>query len=386
MIKGFKNSNIYFHGNGFYVGSLSIDDKGLISSITSTNGEGLSVPANLFVVPGFIDEHMHGSDGFDVMDGKRSSLQKIAEGIAKDGVTSFCPTTMTMDETTILNALSNIAEGISKPFVNGARILGAHLEGPFISKVYKGAQEDRFVIPCNVEMMKRFLAVCPHIREVTFAYEENGKSLLPFLVERGIVPSVGHSNCSSALLKEGIDGGITSATHTYNAMSPLKHREAGVVGRVLIDDRVRCELIADLIHVSSEAIEVLYRCKKDRIVLITDSMEAKHLPNGEYSLGGQKVLVKDGAARLSDGTLAGSVLTMNKAVLNAMDVLKISLGEAVDMATFSPAKNLHLENEIGSIAVGLRADFAIIDHECNVYATIKDGEIVYRKEGLEWMK
>jgi len=386
MKRGFRDSTIYIHGLGFRRACLSLSPEGRIISFESVQDSDFVVPNQLFVVPGFIDEHLHGSDGFDVMDGKRSSLETIAKALPRDGVTSFCPTTMTMSEDRILGALRNIEDAVNNPFIGGARIIGAHLEGPFISSVYKGAQEARYVRRCDPLLMARFFAACPHVKMVTFAYEENGKQLLSFLNAYHIVPSIGHSNCTSLLLKEGIDTGITCSTHTFNAMSPFKHREVGVVGRVLIDDRVNCELIADMIHVSQEAIQLLYRCKKDRIVLITDSMEAKHLEDGVYSLGGQKVYVSQGAARLKDGTLAGSVLTTNKAIKNVKEALSIPLSEAVDMATLSPARNLHLENEIGSIEIGRWGDFTVIDEECNVYATFRSGDLIYKKEDYSWLR
>jgi len=383
MIIGFKDALIDVPGQGFVHTSLSVKE-GRIASFQSKKG--LVVPPNLFVVPGFIDEHIHGSDGFDVMDGKRSSLEKIANALPQDGVTSFCPTTMTMDKDSILKALSTIHEEILASPKAGARILGAHLEGPFISPEFKGAQNQEDIRVCSDSLMDEFFQVCPEIKEVTFAYEENGSALLSYLVNKGIVPSIGHSNCPSELLKEGIAKGIRCSTHAYNAMRRFTHRDVGIVGVVLLDERVRCELIADGIHVVPDAIALLYRMKgPEKVILITDSMEAKHLKEGQYQLGGQAVYVKDGAARLADGTLAGSVLTMNQAVKNMKDFLGISLIDAVRLATENPAKNLSLDHEIGSILPNYRADFAIVDQDVNVYACIRDGEIIYRKENYPWL-
>lgn len=384
MIKGFKDSNIAIVGKSDFVRTSLTIQNGVISKLGA--GEGIVVPSNLYVVPGFIDEHIHGSDGVDSMDGDPRSVGKIAHSLLQDGVTGFCPTTMTMGEEDILVALHNIDSAMKKQKKDAARILGAHLEGPFISPEFKGAQEEKNIHPCDLGLLEKFYAACPAIKEITFAYEENGEAILPFLVSHGIVPSIGHSNCAPELLKEGINHGIRCSTHTYNAMRRFGHRDVGIVGVVLLDARVRCELIADLIHVSPDAIRLLYRCKgQDNVILITDSMEAKHLPEGKYALGGQDVYVKEGAARLADGTLAGSVLTLNKAVKNAKDVLGISLRDAVDLATLNPAKNLSMDKEIGSIREGLKGDFAIIDEEMNVYAAFREGEIAYRKENYPWL-
>jgi N-acetylglucosamine-6-phosphate deacetylase len=380
MIKGFENSNIYVAGRGIQKTSLTVS-KGLISSLGE--GEGYTFPDNLYVVPGFIDEHIHGSDGHDVMEGRRESLDIIRRALPQDGVTSFCPTTMTMAEDDILRALKAIEAVMEENPQDGARILGPHLEGPFISPVFKGAQKEENIRRGDVALMEKFYEACPHIQEVTFAYEENGGDLLRYLVEKNIVPSLGHTNCDPELCKKGIGAGIRCATHTYNAMRRFTHRDVGVVGEVLLDDRVVCELIADLIHVAPDAIKLLYKCKgPEGVILITDSMEAKHLPEGKYALGGQDVFVKNGAARLADGTLAGSVLTLNQAIKNVKDVLGLRLTEAVDLATKNPAKNLSMGDHLGSIQKGFAADFAVVDQDLNVYLTVRDGCLIYVKPGF----
>lgn len=385
MIQGFKDSLIAVDGERDFVRTSLTLKNGVIASIGS--GEGVRLPQGLFLIPGLIDEHIHGSDGVDSMDKDPESVKKIARSILQDGVTSFCPTTMTMGEEDIEIALANIAAAKKTEKKDAARILGVHLEGPFISPVFKGAQEEKNIRSCDLALLKKFYAICPDIKEITFAYEENGEAILPFLKEHQIVASIGHSNCDPELLKKGIANGICCSTHTYNAMRRFTHRDVGIVGVVLLDPRVDCELIADLIHVSPDAIRLLYKCKnQDHVILITDSMEAKHLPEGTYALGGQDVYVKDGAARLLDGTLAGSVLTLNKAVKNAKDVLGLSLREAVDLASKNPARNLHEDKRLGAIRKGFAGDFAIVDQELNVYATIREGEIAYRKEDYSWLK
>ena len=382
-IQGFVDSNIDVAGRGIVKTSLRIE-KGKIAALGQ--GKGLHIPSNLIVVPGLIDEHIHGSDKADVMDAKTTSLDTIRRALPRDGVTSFCPTTMTMGKTAILAALKVIHDEIQNDDGTGARILGPHLEGPFISATFKGAQKEEDIRPCDVALMEEFVLACPEIKEVSFAYEENGKDLLRYLQKKGILASIGHSDCPPDLLKEGIEEGIRCVTHTFNAQRRFTHRDVGVVGIAMLDERLRCELICDLIHVAPDAVRLLYKCKgKGGLILITDSMEGKHLPDGHFALGGQDVVVKNGAARLADGTLAGSVLTLNHAVKNAKEVLGISLPEAIDLASKNPAENLGLGHEIGSIQTGYRADFAVIDESFNVYLSVRDGEVIYQKADCPWM-
>jgi len=386
MINGFIDSNLDLDAVGIKKTSLLVKN-GLISEVGNNPEKSLiNVPNDLFVVPGFIDEHIHGSNGFDVMEGNYDSLHTISKAILMDGVVAYCPTTMTMSKDEIIKALTNINEYIKKNPLDTAKVLGAHLEGPFISKKYKGAQEEINIKKCDVNLFKEFEDVCHSIKEVTFAYEENGKELLRYLVSKNITPSIGHTNCKAELLKEGIEEGISCATHTFNAMSPFLHREVGTVGTVLLSDKVNCELICDLIHVCPDAIRLLYKCKGKKIILITDSMEAKHMKDGIYALGGQKVIVKDNAARLSDGTLAGSILTMNKAIKNIRDVLSLSFTDAIDLATINPARNIHEDKHLGSIKAGKNASFAIVDKDFDVKATIVNGEILFKKEDYSWLR
>ena len=234
---------------------------------------------------------------------------------------------------------------------------------------------------CDVEKFKVFEEACGgYIKEVSLAYEENGKELSNYLFSKGIVASLGHTNATAKEVIDAASNGVTSATHTYNAMKGLHHREAGTVGGVMLCDNIYAELICDLIHVSEEAIQVLYQAKgQDKITLITDGIEAKHLPDGTYKLGGQDVFVKGKEARLENGTLAGSTLKMNEAVRNAQEVLNLSMEKAVDLATINPAKVLKIDDKKGSIALGKDADFAVVDKDFNVYMTVSNGQVIYKK-------
>ena len=374
---GFKNSNIYVEGKGVIKTSAFVED-GKIKSFEEKEGQ-LELDEKYIVIPGFIDRHIHGANGSDAMYPNLEDIRNICKTVASEGVSSFLPTTMTQTKENICAALNNIKEYIEKENDKGAYVLGVHLEGPFISPKYKGAQLEKCIIPCDVEKFKEFeKASGDNIKQVSLAYEENGKELSNYLESKNIVASLGHTNATAVEVVEAAKNGVTSATHTYNAMKGLHHREAGTVGGVLISDEIYAELICDLIHVSKEAIKVLFKAKGlDKVTLVTDGIEAKHLPDGTYKLGGQDVYVKGREARLIDGTLAGSTLKMNEAVRNIKSVLNLSTEKAVDLATINPAKVLKIDDKKGSIALGKDADFAVIDADFNVYMTVANGLVVY---------
>lgn len=380
-MKGFKNSRIYVEGKGIIKTNLSIENgyiKAIGDDIDTTGFEEL--PEDRILIPGFVDEHIHGAGGADAMNGNLEDLKTIAKYQAMDGTTTFNFTTMTMRKDIIIKALKTINEYMSEPR-DGARVMGVHLEGPFICEAFCGAQNPGDILPLNVDDLKDFInASGDHLKEITACYKPGHEDFAKVLKEHHIAASLGHTDDTSEEAFDAFNNGFKTATHTYNAMKGIHHREIGTLGAVMLDDSVHCELIADLHHVSAGAIRLLYKNKgKDRIILITDSMEAKGLPDGMYQLGGNPVVVKDGTARLENGTLAGSILHLNDGVRNIKNVLNISLEDAIDMASINPAKNMELDHEIGSIKVGKRADFAIIDDEVTVYKTIRDGEVIYSK-------
>lgn len=377
--KGFKNCNIYIENKGIVKGNVEVEE-GKIKSFNETSEE-IELDDKYIVVPGFIDRHIHGANNSDSMYPNLEDIRNICKTVASEGVSTFLPTTMTQTKENICKALENIANYIENENDKGAYVLGVHLEGPFISKKHKGAQVESCIIPCNVEDFQLFeKASHGYIKEVTMAYEENGKELANYLHSKGIVASLGHTDANCSQVIEASKNGVTSATHTYNAMKGLHHREAGTVGGVFLCDSIYSELICDLVHVCPEAIKVLYNIKgQDKITLITDGIEAKHLPDGVYKLGGQDVYVKGKEARLADGTLAGSTLKMNDAIKNMQGVVGISMEKAIDLATINPARVLGIDKQKGSIAVGKDADFAVIDKDYNVYLTVSNGKVVYNK-------
>jgi len=378
--KGFKNTNIYLDGRGIIKTGFKIENKKIREEIGHDENL-LELADKYIVVPGFIDKHIHGANNSDAMYPTFEHILNISKSIAREGTTSYLPTTMTQSKENIVAALKNIKSYKEKNVQDGAEVLGVHLEGPFISKKYKGSQPEEYILPCDVDLFKEFQeASGDNIRHVTFAYEEDGKEFTEYLVSQNIVASIGHSNAKATEVFEAASKGVSSATHLYNAMAGLHHREAGTLGGALLSDKISVEIIADLVHVSKEAISLVYKIKgKDHISLITDAIEAKHLPDGEYKLGGQKVNVKGNEARLESGVLAGSTLSMNQAIKNFIEVTGVSMTDAIDMATINPARVLKIENQKGSLKEGKDADFTVIDKDFNVYLTVRGGKVIYNQ-------
>ena len=380
-ILGFKNTFILTE-EGIIKTNIIIKD-GIINYIGNKVIDGLiTLPDDQILVPGFIDEHMHGINGYDVMDGNVETLRKIAEEVAKEGVTSFLATTSTASIQKTINTLHAVKA--FKEIDNScyAEIIGAHLEGPFLSKTYQGAQLGEYIINPSISLMKEFIIESGNnVKLVTLApEEENGLDLIKYLKEHNIIASVGHSNATFNIIEQSIKQGLTTVTHTYNAQKPIHHREVGVVGAAMLFDELYTELICDGIHVSSPAVKLLCKNKPlDKIVLITDSLPEKGLKDGVYLDNDQEIYVKNNELRLKDGTLAGSSLTMNQAIKNIINFTGVSLTNAISFATSNPAKNLNIFDKVGSIEVGKLANFAVIDKEINVYQTIRCGNIIYKK-------
>lgn len=328
-----------------------------------------------YVAPGFIDVHSHGRGGSDTMYPTFDDINTITTASIKSGVTSILPTTMTMSIEETYAAIKNVAENIDK--VDGSRILGVHMEGPFFNKRYKGAQPEEYMIEPTVENYHALTGEYDWaIKKLSLAPEREGcLPLIEYLVKEGVTVSIGHTDATYQEAVAGINAGVTSGTHTYNAMTPLTHRNPGVVGAIMSHDQVYAELILDGIHVSFPAAKVLLKAKGlDKVILITDSIEASGLPDGQYKLGNQPVYVKDNAARLESGTLAGSILALNDAVRNAYKNLDLTINEAVNLASYNPAKNLNLI-DLGEIAVNKTADIIMFDDDIRVDFAMVDGKI-----------
>lgn len=382
VINGLKNVRI-LTPEGFINGNLQIDNGKITNINYDPNFNGLTFTDVVTVVPGFIDEHIHGANGSDVMDGDLDSLSNIACTIVKEGVTSFLATTMTQKEDVIIKALNNVKEYVDNPVENGAEVIGIHLEGPFLNPSACGAQDPAYIVNPDVDKLKRYQDASGNlIKLVTVAPEmPGGIEFIKYCTSAGIVASIGHTKATYEDAHQAVLAGATNVTHCFNAMSGLHHRDVGVVGAALLHDELTTELIADGIHVSKEAIKILYKLKgKDKLTLVTDAMEAKWLPDGEYELGGQKVYVKGKEARLTNGTLAGSVLKMNEAVGNMHDFLDATLEDIIYMASVNPAKKLGVYDRKGSIEPGKDADLVVLNDNLEVIMTIVKGRICYCKE------
>ncbi len=379
-MKQFRRVLAYLEGEGLKECDLAFGER--IEEIGTQGGEEILVPDGCVVLPGFIDEHIHGAGGADAMDGTPEALKTIATTLAQEGTTSFLATTMTQSRENILTALRAVADYRKKAHGFGARLLGVHLEGPFISVRHKGAQPEEYVAAPSAELFDEFNAASGNaIKIVTLAPEAEGaESLISHLVERGIYVSIGHSGAKEADVRVAVTLGARGVTHTYNAQSPLHHRDIGVAGSALLYDELISELIADTVHVSVPAIRLLVKNKPQTgLTLITDAMRAKGLADGVSELGGQTVYVKNGEARLSDGTLAGSILKMNDAIRNMVTRAGVPFLQAVDYATANPARTLGIFRETGSIRVGKKADFTVLDSRFRVVLTVRDGEVIYKR-------
>ena len=330
-----------------------------------------------YVAPGFMDIHFHGAYGYDTMDEDPRALMEMRHRLCENGITSFLPTTMTMEQERIYKALENI-KGAMEQDGGGAKILGAHLEGPFIHPLRKGAQREEYMMKPNYEVIERFLDV---IKIITLAPEldANFEFLTAMQQHPHIVLSIGHSNATYQEAMEAMEKGIHSATHLFNAMTGLHHREPGVVGAVL-NTEIYCELIADGIHVHPGLFSMLKKVKgPDRIILITDSIRASCMKCGQYELGGQWVEVESGMAKLKDGTLAGSVIRMNEALGIFRRHTSDDLPSIIGMASLNPARLLGIHGERGSIAIGKYADMVIFNKEFEILSTIVEGRLCYRR-------
>ncbi len=383
-MQGFKNALIYVEGKGIIKTNLAIEN-GLIKYIgddASKITNALPYADGQVVVAGFIDQHIHGAGGADAMDGTMEALSTIANAVASEGTTTFLATTMTQSEQNILKAMNAVNEYIKADKPEGAKVLGIHLEGPFISVKHIGAQPLEYVAKPDIEVFDKYNSASGNnIKIVSLAPEvEGADELIAHLNKNGIVASAGHTDAGYNDIEKAINSGLKNITHTYNAQKPLHHREIGTVGSAMLFDSLNCEAICDTIHLSIPAIKLLIKNKPhEKFTLITDSMRAKHLCDGISELGGQKVIVKNGEARLENGALAGSILKMNDAIKNLVTKCDVKFTDAIDYATINPAKNLGIYDRAGSIKEGKNADFAVLNEDFSVALTIRNGNIIYSK-------
>lgn len=331
------------------------------------------------VVPGLLDLHTHGAAGVQIIDGPSADLDRLAVFYAEHGVTGFLAT-VGGSRVHLLAAVSAVADYLDTPVRRGARCLGIHLEGPFISPQASGAFRPESILAPDVGFFAELLqAARGHVRLVTLAPEEPGAlAVIDYARHRGVTCSAGHSVATVGQVLRAVDAGVSGVTHLFNAMAPFHHREPGLIGVALSNDRLVCELVVDGVHVHPTAVRLATHAKGVAgIVLVSDSISATGLPDGCYELEEQEVTVADAEARLGDGTLAGSTLTLDRAVANLARWAGLALTDAARAATEVPAALVGLELEHGTIAVGRRADLAGFDEENRLLWTLIGGELYW---------
>ena len=366
-----------------FKGSSILVDKGMIQRIYA---EGDALPAadqlidvcGAMTMPGFIDVPCHGKSGVDFCDATDEAMETIGIDKLKEGVTSYLPTTLTLPEDLLVRSLQTAAN-YTKKGVKGCKLPGVHLEGPFINPKCLGAQNPEYVREPDIEMVKRLNAIYP-VKKVSYAVEmPRGAEFAAELISAGILPSCVHSAAKYADFKKAYDHGLNSLTHFCNQMTPLHHRDIGLVGAGLLHQEVYIEMICDKLHLCPDMIKLVFSLKDiNHIQLITDAMRAAGMPDGESSLGGLPVIVKDGAARLaSNGALAGSTLQICDALRNVYEITGLPLEQLVKTTSFNQAQALGLE-KVGKLAPGYCADIVILNDKFKVSSAFVDGELRYK--------
>ena len=377
----------YIIGGKIVLPEAVIEGKALAFSEETGKIEGVvdTVPANAktidacgnYVAPGLVDIHIHGYLGEDTCDAKPEGIKKMAYGVAQNGVTSFLPTTMTVAKNEIIDALNAVrsVKEESKTW-DGAEIIGVHAEGPFINPSKKGAQAEENILVPDADFI---LENADIITSVTLAPEmdPDHKCIKKLAKESNVLVSMGHTDAKFDEAMSAARDGVNHATHLFNAMSALAHRNPGVVGAALASENVSVEVIADTFHINPGLYSIVAKVKGDKMVLITDCTRAGGMPDGEYDLGGQPIFLKGIECRLADGTIAGSVLKLNHAVRNVLANTTLPVNEVFKMASLNPATAIHVADRIGSLEAGKDADIMIADKDINVLRTIKKGRTIY---------
>jgi N-acetylglucosamine-6-phosphate deacetylase len=359
------------------------------SRITAAGPSGeVSVPANakrveargLTLVPGFVDVHVHGAGGRDVMEATPSALDAVAATLARGGTTSFLATTVTAAPDALCGSAAGISKFISAQPQNGANakpsaeILGIHFEGPFISHARRGVHPAEWIAASSLALLARMLdSAAGTARIFTLAPEiSGGLELIDAARKAGVVVALGHTDATYGQAMDAIAHGARHAAHVFNAMRPFSHRDTGVLGAVLTSSLVTAELIADGVHVDEAAMKLLLSAKPGKVILVSDGTAATGMPDGKYRLGNFDVQVTDSVVRNSEGKLAGSALTLDRALRNIV-ALGIPLGEAIRMLTLYPAQLLGLESRKGIIATGADADLVFLDSNLGISKVVTRG-------------
>jgi len=370
-----KNARVFQDGRFINSGIYVKDDR--IEAVSPNGYDDIEIDfGGDMAVPGYIDVHTHGYGGTDMMDGA-DSIRNMARRYAKCGVTAFLPATVTDSVERTNKALSGVREVMCDTRENEAQVLGAHMEGPMLGSKFPGAQPPQYIIDATKENFEKLTKNNADIvRLITVdPAQKDVESLIVYLKKLGITVSLGHTGATAEEVHKAADFGASHMTHLFNGMSGLHHREAGAVGGALSDDRITCELIADLIHVCKDALKIAALCKQGNICLISDSIMAGGMPDGEYTFLSSKVTVKDGIARIPAGNLAGSTLTLDKAVRNMINEVGLMPEFVIPMATSIPARQANLLDR-GMIGKGFIADILRLDDDFNVKEVILRGKLI----------
>ncbi|GGG97917.1 N-acetylglucosamine-6-phosphate deacetylase [Silvibacterium dinghuense] len=333
--------------------------------------------AGCTLAPGLFDVHIHGSVGHDIMEATPEAFGKIGSFLAARGVTSYLPTTVTAPLDTTLRSLEGLVKFMGSTEY-GAKPLGIHLEGPFLSPHKKGAHAAHQLLEPTVTMFDRFWQAAEgHIRLMTIAPELPGAlEVIEHATKLGVRISMGHSDANSEQAAKGTAAGAVSATHTYNAMRAFDHRSPGLLGEVLSNDHLYGELICDGLHVAPQAVKIYWKCKgPEKAILITDAMAATGMPDGNYKLGELDVRVKDGVCLIGENTLAGSTLTLDHAVRNFAAFTGAPLTEVAKLASRNPARMTGFADQVGTLAAGRSADMTVLNAKNEVVGTILRGQV-----------
>lgn len=363
-----KNANVFGEDCMFHKSDIFIDNE-MISDSTSDNTE--VDAADMYAIPGLIDVHIHGSVGHDFCDGTKEALDAMSNYLGKNGITAFCPTSMTLPEDRLLNIYLNAGKYKNE---NGSIVCGINMEGPFVSQEKKGAQNGAYIQNPNIELFDHLNDISNNmVKLVSIAPEE--KNAMEFIknVKNRVVISIAHTTADYNTAMEAFKNGSSHVTHLYNAMLPFTHRAPGVVGAAADSDAM-VELICDGVHIHSSVIRATYKMFSDNnIVLISDSMMAAGMEDGEYELGGQAVTVRGNKATLADGTVAGSVTNLMKCMKTAVS-FGIPLESAIKTATINPAKSISEDKIMGSISKGKLANIVLLDKDLNIKAVYIKGK------------
>ena len=383
-MKAIKNGLIY-QGNEFVEQKVLLFEDKIVAVVDEEEYQAsykncIEIDASKnYVIPGMIDVHIHGSIGADVMDGTQEALKSIKKFLVENGVTTFLATTMTMPLNQIHKALNAVKECMENQEQEtlGADIIGVHLEGPFIRKEFKGAQNEKDIIEPNRKLIMEYLDL---LKVITIAPESPGALALIEEFQDHISFSLGHSGADFEQAMKAFETGARGVTHLFNAMTGLHHRNPGIVGAAL-ESECYCELIADNHHVHPGIFSMLTKAKGlEKLLLITDCMRAGGLPEGLYDLGGQEVTVSSGQCRLASGTIAGSVLKLNEGLINFQKATRETLERLLPLVTRNQAKYLQMEDELGSLEPGKRADIVFMNQEYEIEKTIVKGNLQYERQ------